>query len=149
VSTLVIAIGSPLRGDDGIGAAVIEALKSEKLPPGTTLMERNVTGMDLLAQLMDHDRAVIIDAADMGFPSGTVRVFTMKDIVSQTFNELPTSHAFNLIQTLQMAERLELKTKITVVGIQHAEISFTPSLSQPVTASIPIAVEKIRKILAK
>ena len=33
VRTLVLALGNPLRGDDGVGAAVLDCLRMCALPP--------------------------------------------------------------------------------------------------------------------
>jgi hypothetical protein len=58
--TLVLALGNPLRGDDGIGAAILEALaRSESLPQDVTLLDGGVAGLEtalLMRRRWDSDR---------------------------------------------------------------------------------------------
>jgi hydrogenase maturation protease len=58
VSTLVVGVGNTLRGDDGVGARVLELLA------GSTLCLRPALGLvpELAADLAPHQRVVFVDA---------------------------------------------------------------------------------------
>jgi hydrogenase maturation protease len=82
MTTLVLALGNPLRGDDGVGAAVLNALPA--LPPGVTGMDGGTPGLGLVLSLQGYDRAIILDAAEMGEMPGTWRRFTRTACESRT-----------------------------------------------------------------
>ncbi|MDP9377642.1 MAG: hydrogenase maturation protease, partial [Actinomycetota bacterium] len=68
---LVACVGNPLRGDDGFGPAVAEAIND--LPDGVRLVETGIGGVALLQELMaGWDGLILVDATDRGAAPGTV-----------------------------------------------------------------------------
>ena len=65
---LVAGIGNVLRGDDGFGPAVVQALLARgALPAGVHAVELGIGGVGLVHELMDgYDAVVIVDAVDRG-----------------------------------------------------------------------------------
>ncbi|NCC35160.1 MAG: hypothetical protein EOM24_24580 [Chloroflexia bacterium] len=53
IATLVLALGNPLRGDDGVGAAVLNALPD--FPPGVTGLDGGTPGLGLVLSLRTPD----------------------------------------------------------------------------------------------
>lgn len=70
--TLVIGYGSPIRGDDALGPLVADRLEQEDLPGEVEVMARHILTAELVADLMDKDRVIFLDAAVEGEP-GEVR----------------------------------------------------------------------------
>ena len=71
--TLVIGLGNPLMGDDGIGLAALEQLGgSRQLPGGVELVDGGTWGMNLLPLIEDADRVVFLDAIDAGHSPGAL-----------------------------------------------------------------------------
>lgn len=60
---IAVGIGNPLRRDDGVGPAVVEALRVQGLAHGWNLivLEQDLMGLESL--LLAHDLAVLVDAA--------------------------------------------------------------------------------------
>lgn len=56
---LVVALGNPDRGDDGVGPAVVRALGSQ---PGVEVWEALRGGLPLAEALVGYDRALVVDA---------------------------------------------------------------------------------------
>lgn len=55
-------MGNPLAGDDGFGPAVLRRLAGEELPPEVELADGGVLGIDLLSELEEIDRLILVDA---------------------------------------------------------------------------------------
>ena len=79
---VVVGIGNPMRGDDGIGPAAVEALGDRARPPTVVgdggappSFDRVVTSGEvcrLLEEWAGRDLAVVVDAVTAGAPPGTV-----------------------------------------------------------------------------
>ena len=62
LKTIIIGIGSLLRGDDAIGIRVAQALEQKTLPPDVKVVTSTAAGLALLDLLTGYERALIIDA---------------------------------------------------------------------------------------
>jgi len=149
-STLVLAVGNPLRGDDGIGAAVIEALQLHPLPRAVTLLDGGTSGLETTLQLQGYDRAIIVDAADLGEEPGAWRCITLDDvpIPEQLLNSISTVHNAGLAEALHLGRALNiLPGKIWIYAVQPAEIGWEPGLSPAVCQAIPQVCTEILALL--
>ncbi|HKZ84645.1 MAG TPA: hydrogenase maturation protease [Anaerolineae bacterium] len=68
--TLVLGLGNPLRGDDGLGPAVIRWMQARGLPRGVTAIDGGTRGLDVLLTLAEYRRVFIVDAAGVGRAPG-------------------------------------------------------------------------------
>lgn len=142
--TLILALGNPLRGDDGVGSAVLKALADAgAVPPGTCLEDGGTPGLDTALLLQGYRQAVIIDAADMGLEPGSWRRVPVGPA-----RPAPgaTLHSAGLAEALALAEALGiLPCQLVVFGIQPQEVGWTPGLSEPVSRAIPTVCRAILK----
>jgi hydrogenase maturation protease len=76
-SVLVIGLGNPLRGDDGVGPRLVEELNHRGLPGEVTALDGGAGGLDLLQVLEGWQRVVVVDAADVGREPGQFVRFTL------------------------------------------------------------------------
>lgn len=146
MSTLVLALGNPLRGDDGAGAAVLERLETFALPPDTVLLEGGTPGLETVLLLQGFARVLIVDAAEMGQPAGAWRCFRPDEVRLQARDLYlrGTLHYAGLAEALNLAEALDLlPPHIEIFGIQPQEIGWEPGLSEPVRAAVPVICEAI------
>ncbi len=60
--TLVLAVGNDATGDDGFGPAVGRALSADRLPDGVEVALGGVLGIDLLSEIEDLSRLILVDA---------------------------------------------------------------------------------------
>ena len=72
-NTLVIGIGNPFQGDDGVGVRVAEQLANELLPPGVQVQELGTPGWGLVNAMEGWQRIILIDAVQMGAEPGAWR----------------------------------------------------------------------------
>lgn len=140
VKTLVLALGNPLRGDDGIGAAVLDALTRGPLPAGVTLIDGGTAGLETVLTLQGYDRALIIDAAYMGRSPGSWECFTPESVHLEAGNLAlrGTVHYAGLAEALALGAALNtLPPTIMIFGVQPESIGWTQGLSTAAAAVIP------------
>ena len=122
-SLLVVGVGNPSRGDDGIGPAVVDAIGAR---PDLAGIETVVAAGDLSDLVVtwrpDHD-VVIVDAMVGGGPPGTIRtVDGLRDPLPGSNRPL-SSHGFGLVDTLELARLLgRLPRSLTIVAVELGDI---------------------------
>ena len=150
--TIVLALGNPLRGDDGIGIAVIHALEVDpRLPSGVDLIDGGTPGVDTSLLLQGYRRAIIVDAAEMGLPPGTWAQLVLNDNALLKPNDIDqriSVHSAGLAEALELGYTLGiLPNDITIYGIQPSTIVWSNELSDPVQEAIPAVCSTILEIL--
>ncbi|HUO60089.1 MAG TPA: hydrogenase maturation protease [Candidatus Acidoferrales bacterium] len=69
---LIIGYGNPLRGDDGIGPAVMDELQHSPIAARAELLQRYQLGPELAEQVASSDAVIFVDASAVGTP-GEIR----------------------------------------------------------------------------
>lgn len=142
----MLALGNPLRGDDGLGAAVIDALRTMPLPGHITLCEGGTTGLETVLLLQGYERVLIVDAAEMGCLPGQWQAFT-PDAVHLPVGDLAsrgTVHYAGLAEALALAEALSLlPPEVLIFGVQPSAVGWSPGLSREVQAAVPLVCRAI------
>jgi hydrogenase maturation protease len=138
---LVVGVGQPLAGDDGVGPEVARALAEGGVPA-----LRATDGAALVTLLEGERRAIIVDAAVGAGPAGTVRVFGPGELPSLPHHP-SSSHG------LSVAEAIALARALGPIDIDVVAVSIDPpragaaGLSPRVAAAVPIAVAAVRALL--
>jgi hydrogenase maturation protease len=99
---LVAGVGNVLRGDDGFGPAVVQALAArDDLPPGIRVVETGIGGIGLVHELMDgYDALVLVDAVERGGEPGSLYVL---DVQVPEVDELSAGERYELSTDLHQA----------------------------------------------
>ncbi|MDY6821354.1 MAG: hydrogenase maturation protease [Deferribacterota bacterium] len=144
--TLILGLGNILKGDDGVGVAVVNELKKEvssnkylKIIDGGTL------GLDLLNYVEWADILIIIDAVNIDKQPGTIIYSKINNLnIDIPFGK--TSHEVDLEDLLFSAKLLGvLPEKIIFYGIQIEKISDGISLSRSVNENVDKLCAYIKK----
>lgn len=144
--TLVMGIGNYLMCDEGVGVHVAEQLQREELPGHVSVLDGGTGGFHLLEYFENHDRVILVDATLDGRDPGTMRV--IKPRFAKDFPPAMSTHDIGLkdmVSALQLTEKLP-EIDLIVVSIASIQDQGT-NLTEPVAASIPAVVEKIRSLL--
>lgn len=141
---LIIALGNPLRGDDGVAWHVAEALAQRGLPPGTTLL----TSHQLLPEMSDEAsqavQVIFIDASMAHLP-GEVSVSTINPSVAAGSQG---SHELDPPGLLSLADRLfGHAPPATLVAVGGRQFQHSETLSAETTSAIPAAVLRVIALL--
>jgi hydrogenase maturation protease len=150
MKTLIIGLGNPILGDDGIGLAVLEHLRPILMDrPDVVLSEDYWGGLRLMERLVGFDRAIIIDAIVSDNVPGTVLELAPGSIPTQRSS---SSHDVNLATALELGRRtgarLPGNDDIFIVAIEADDVyTFTEKLSPEVEAAIPSAIQAVLNAL--
>jgi hydrogenase maturation protease len=142
--TIIIGVGNPFRGDDGIGSAIIKILRTEN-SQNFVLVDGGTDGLALLDQLAEYEKAIIIDAVQMLEIPGIVKSFTPAEAKIKIKSDVLSTHGFGLAEMLKLADELNIKTKITIIGIQPKNIDFGEGLSDEIKTQIPQILKLIKQ----
>jgi hydrogenase maturation protease len=134
-----------LRGDDGLGPAVIAALRSGT-PRGLTLIES--AGHDLVEWLAsdEFDRIVVVDAADLGRRPGSWMRLTPERLAPAAARKL--THGLGLVESLELLAALGVRpAPITLYAVQPEAVGWGPGLSREVGRAVAAVTAAIRQEL--
>jgi hydrogenase maturation protease len=149
-SVLVLGLGNPLRGDDGVGPRVIEELSRRDLPEGATALDAGTGGLDLLHVLEGWERAVIIDAADVGREPGQFARFTPGEARLVDSEDATSLHNAGLAEVLALAEAIgQPLPELVIFGVQPEKIGWGEGLSPVVEAVLPDLVNAVLEEINK
>jgi hydrogenase maturation protease len=136
---LVIGLGNPLMGDDGIGWHVAGRLAGDvRLPADAEVI---CGGTDLLrcaAQIEGRRRVVLVDAIQDDAPPGTVSV------VGDDAADLCQGHAHHLSagQAMRLL-RLTMPVCFTLLGVSVPGARMAPELSPALSARMPAILDRV------
>lgn len=136
--TLVIACGNPLRGDDGVGAKVADALQGGA--EACTVITVHALLPELAESVARASRVVFVDARLGAVPG---RVST--DAVSATAVDTALQgHGLTPGGVVGLATQLYgWRGDAWLVSIEAGEFGYGAALSAPVAAAVPAAVAAV------
>ena len=141
--TLILGLGNPLRGDDGIGPRVIEEIVRRGLPEGVSSLDGGTGGFDLLNVLEGWKRVVVVDAADVGREPGQFVRFTPEQVrfIDTTSHSL---HHAGLGEVLALADVLgQVLPEMVIFGVQPGKVGWGQGLSPAVEAALPALTDAV------
>lgn len=144
---VVIGVGSEIRRDDGVGVIVARRLSELDLGPGVEVIEGHTGGINLLFEMEGADHCIIIDAVEMGREPGTIEVFDADEADILMTERVASLHHVSLADVIQLARATGVTTRVTVVGIQPADITPGEGLTDTVAARLDELVEIVRQLV--
>ncbi len=145
----VVALGNSLRGDDGIGIAVLDELKKNNLVQKVVLLDIGSDAFTLLEHFIQTEPMLLIDCARMGKSPGEVAKFCVDQTNLARANEMVSLHGFSLAETYQMAQKLGNVADCHIIGIEPKTIEFNRDISPEVRKSIPVVIEMVMEKIEK
>ena len=146
---VVVGLGNVLLGDEGVGIRVVEALSKRTLPSWVEVISGGVAGHRLIEWLEDVHKAVIVDAAQMRKPPGTVVRFRPEEVTSRRAPARLSLHEGDLLGTLKLAESLGIRPReVVVYGVQPARMDPGMTLSPEVLRAVPDVVARVLEEMA-
>jgi hydrogenase maturation protease len=147
---VVIGLGNPLMGDDGVGIAALERLRARfVLPAGIELVDGGTWGLNLLPVIEDADGVILIDAIDTGAPPGTLVRLEHASLPRYLATKI-SPHQVDLRDVLGLAElRGTLPSDTVAIGVQPQNIELGDPLSPMVARKLDMIVAAVLEDLAR
>ncbi len=144
----VIGIGQDAAGDDGVGLAVVRALRTRGVPPGVELLE--VPEPTALIGLLETPAIVILVDAIAGAEPGHVLTLAPEEVEAVALRPLST-HGVGVLQAIAIARTLAgaaVSPRIRIVGVGILPpVAYRQALSPAVRAAVPRAAAAILALL--
>ena len=154
MKTLVIGLGNPILGDDGVGWTVAEEVaRRTKNNPDVEVDCLSLGGLSLMERLTGFTRVVLVDAIYTGRqPSGAVQSFPLSSLSDLSAGHTTAAHDTSLRTALNVGRSMNVSLpedeNVTVVSIEAEKVyDFSETLSPPVAAAVPEAVRVVLEIL--
>lgn len=143
-STLIVGLGNPLRGDDGVGCRLVTELAGRDLPPEVEVLDGGMAGLGLLDIMAGWERVVVVDAADVGQEPGTYVRFTPADARLVPASDHFSLHHAGLGEVLALARALGRSLpELVVFGVQPAGVGWRQGLSAAVESVLPALADAV------
>jgi hydrogenase maturation protease len=135
---LVAGVGNIFLGDDGFGCEVARRLREVGIPAGVDVADYGVRGFDLAYALASgYEAAVLIDAAPLGTPPGTLVV--IEPPVDDDAADIDT-HGMHPVRVLRLARELGGAPARTLVLACQPDLVADPDRSDDVVVELSPAV---------
>ena len=138
---LVIGLGNPDRGDDGIGPLAVKAL-SHRLPEGVRVLARSGDALALVEDWKGVDAVLVVDAAALISQPGRIhRIDAVRETLPRTLSASST-HDFGLAEAVDLARILDaLPPQLILFAVEG--LSFAPGGAM--TPEVAAAAEAVAK----
>ena len=141
MKTLVLGIGNPILGDDGVGVHVAQELAKLIEDDAITVEDASTSGLNLLDIIPGYNKVIIIDAirTEEG-ESGEIYRLRPEDF-SKSVHLTTSMHDANLPTVIEMGNKLipeEMPSEIVIFAIEVEEIDkFTEEMTVKVKEAVP------------
>ena len=165
---LVVGLGNPILGDDGVGWRVAEEVSAQsgiplgdaplpglspRTPDPVTIERYSLAGLSLMERLIGFDRVIIIDSLNTGqHEQGEVITFTLDEMADLTYGHSASAHDVSLKNALKMGrsmgETLPDDSQVYIVAIEAQHIyDFKEELTSQVAAAVSVATRKVLDLI--
>lgn len=150
-SFVVLGVGNTLQGDDGAGVQVIRQLQAARRPiPRVRLLDGGIPGVSLLEAVENTQALIVVDAARLQEPPGTVRVLRQGEMDEFLRGRTRSVQESGLIELLDRARLIgRLPAWRALVGIQPEVMAAGTGLSPAVSAGLKTACIHVRALIAR
>jgi hydrogenase maturation protease len=145
---LVVGVGNPDRGDDGVGRLVARLLRG-RVPADVRIEEQAGGAAELIALLQEADHAILVDAAMSGAPPGAIRRLDCRAGEVPPGGSSASSHGFGVAEAMALATALSCLPRTCVVyAIEAASFTLGDGMSPEVVSSGQEVAQRIVAELA-
>ncbi|MBE3011674.1 hydrogenase maturation protease [Microbispora sp. NEAU-D428] len=144
--SVVIGLGSDLRGDDAAGLEVARLLRGT-LPPSVAVVESSGDPAALVEAWSGAALAIVVDAVSSGAPPGTVH----RSLHTPVHPPVRAgSHSLGLADAVELGRALgRLPDELVVAGIEGGDFSLGVPMTPPVLAAVRRTADELRERLSR
>jgi len=145
---VVLGIGNSLLTDDGAGIHAIRCLREDGDGAAIDYVDGGTLNFTLLEHIEGASAVIVIDAAELDAPPGTVRTFegdAMDRLLATGRHR--SVHEAGLADVMGMARLKDcLPERRALISIQPGRIEWGEMLSPPVADALPLACNEARAL---
>ena len=153
--TLIIGLGNPILGDDGVGWVIAQNLNNQlAADPSLEFEFLSLGGLSLMERLTGYPKVILIDALSSGkHPKGKVVSFPLSEVPDLTSGHTSSAHDTSLRNALVLGRSMGIDLPkdedIIIVAIEAENVyDFSEELSPVVAAAIPEAENLVLNIIS-
>jgi hydrogenase maturation protease len=158
---LVVGLGNPILGDDGVGWRVAEEVRRPiaagdaqpaigHRPTAVDVDCFALGGLSLMERLIGYDGAIVVDAITAGGPPGEVVCVRLDELPEFDSQHSRAAHDTSLQHALNLGRQMgaHLPRRVMVVGVRTTrQYDFSEALSPPVLEAVPRAAHAVLNLL--
>ena len=139
---VVLGVGNTIHSDDGLGVHALGRLEGHpRLPVGVTLIDGGTRGLELLADIYECPRLMLLDAVDLGEQPGTMLRLAGDELRGLTAgSNVHQLGVADLLNTLPLVSDIE--REIVLLGVQPESTDWGTEMTPTVEAAIGPLVEQ-------
>jgi hydrogenase maturation protease len=151
--TLVLGLGNPILGDDGVGWKVAEAVQvlAARREHPVEIDFAALGGLTLMERILGYSHVILIDCMETGRdPIGTVRKVSLAELSDPSAGHSASPHDTSLLTALETARTMgaEVPERVEVVTIEaQVTYEFSEQLSPEIAAAVPVATQQVLALL--
>lgn len=149
MKTLVVGLGNPILGDDGVGWHVAEEVG--RLRPYQEVCFLSLGGLSLMERLIGYERVILVDALQSGNGRiGSVVVCGLNELPNLNSGHTTAVHDTSLQTALDLGQQMgaKLPDEIIIVGIEAEQVyDFSDALTPKIAEAVPKAVTAVLNLV--
>jgi hydrogenase maturation protease len=151
MKTIIVGLGNPILGDDGVGWKVAEEVKQQMDSASLVDVDfLSLGGISLMEHLIGYERAILIDAVTSDQAIGLVIVSNLNEMPDYSAFHIASAHDTSLQNALKLGKSMgvSLPKEVIVIGIATDRIyDFSESLSPAVAGAVSKATKLVINLL--
>ena len=154
MKTLVIGLGNPILGDDGVGWRVVEEIARKTSDRNDIEVDTvSLGGLSLMERITGYGRVILVDSFFTGIkPIGTVSMFPLTELPDLSSGHTTAIHDTSLRNALNVGRSMDISLPrdedVLIVAIEAENVfDFSEILSPQVEAAVPQAVEAVLQLI--
>jgi hydrogenase maturation protease len=163
MKTLILGLGNPILGDDGVGWVVVEMVRetlasrqsSSVDGPSVEIDTASLGGLSLMERLTGAERVILVDAIFTSTrPVGTVSKFKLAELPNLSAGHSASAHDTSLRNALNVGRSMDIPLpedeNVFIVAIEAKNVyDFSQELSPAVAEALPQAVKAVLDLIAE
>ncbi len=149
-SILVVGLGNPILGDDGLGWRIVQLVEEENSERGIDFVYLAAGGLELMERMIGYERVILVDALHDPGNIGQIYFGHLDQMAETKLGHTASSHDTSLATAVELGRTMgaQLPDKIEIVAL-GAEIKylFSDELTPPIANALQEAANVIIALL--
>ncbi len=142
VKTLLIGVGNPFLGDDGVGAYIVKKIESiVGSMPELDVKTVSTSGIHLLEEILGYDNVILVDGIVTDGHVGHIYKLRPNDLAKTT--HLSSPHDLNFASAYEMGMRFSADSMPKSIEIYGIEIRRSTTFSQDLSPAVRKSAESV------